>query len=441
MTFSKPLTLFFLGSAINASSAIITWGPATNATADTDVSLNGTLVEAVNAAATSVNTDPVINGVTFDSRSLLSNNTDTDVFSGNISVNYNQLLSNVDFGGGTSPTLSLGGGQLIPGQNYEIQVWYAETRNNLNTRVMRFTDNQGGAPINLGNGTAQFAIGTFTADGINQNLQLLPQGFSQAHINAYQIRALNMDGQLGGFFSQAVNLGNNTFEVTLYFSVNVTGLLESEINVSDGTLVNGSLSGSGNTYRFRLTSTNSTGFTVSLPADAVEDNDGDMNIPISRTFTPSDIISGPIPTLIHSLKTVSAPYLVTVHFDQAISGLSLSDFTITNGTLSGFIDHTLLHSDNIANYSLTVTPTSEGAVILSLPNSSVTSDTTGVGNVVSNTLVTQYELSPRVEINGSKTSSRREFEVFFSFTPQINGFESSDTVSYTHLTLPTICSV
>ena len=47
---------------------------------------------------------------------------------------------------------------------------------------------------------------------------------------------------------------------------------------------------------------------------------------------------------------------------------------------------------------------------------------------MSNTLVTQYELSPRVENNGSKTSSRREFEVFFSFTPQINGFESSDIV-------------
>lgn len=413
-----------LGSG--TSPGIITWGPATDVSADSDISLNGDLAIAVNAAAGSVTSNPTVNGVEFSSTdTLLDNSATVDVFDGSISAGYDALLSSVDFGSGSSPTLALGGGLLIPGGTYEIQVWFADTRN---TRVMRFTDNQGGSFIDLGNGVAQYAIGTFTAINSNQSLQLLPQGFNTAHINAYQIRTLSLGPGLVGFFPQATSMGNETFEVTLNFNKDVTGLLESELVVSQGTLVNGSLSGSGATYSFSVTSTNPSGFTVSLPADSVEDNENNKNSLIARVFTPSDIISGPTPTLFQTHSIVSDPYLVTVHFDQAISGLSLSDFAITNGTLSNFVDHTLLHSDNIANYSLTVTPTAEGTVTLTLPHSSVISNSNGVGNISSNTLVADYQLSPRAEINGSTVSSSREFEVFFSFTPYITGFDSSDIV-------------
>ncbi|MEP4078012.1 Ig-like domain-containing protein [Haloferula sp.] len=409
-----------------AAPGIITWGPVTDVSAETDVSLNGDPVIAVNAAADSVTDELTINGVVFESTgSLLANSSTADIYGGSISADYDQLLSNVDFGGGSSPTLALGGGRLVAGGSYEIQIWFADTRNN---RVMRFTDNQGGDSIDLGGGVAQYAIGNFTANGTNQNLQLLPQGFSDAHVNAYQIRLLSLGSGLVGFFAEAVDVGDDTFEVTLNFSTDVTGLLESELVVTDGTLVNSSLSGSGAAYSFRLTSTNPGGFTVSLPADSVEDTGDNMNALISRTFTAADIITGPIPTLYQTHSTVSAPYDVTVHFDQAISGLTLSDFTITNGTLSNFIDHTLLHAGNIANYSVTVTPTAEGPVTLTLPITSVTSDSTGVGNMESNTLVADYQLSPNVEINGSIASSSSEFDVFFSFTPHITGFDSSDVV-------------
>ena len=413
---------------------IINWGDVTDATADTDISTNGDLVIAVNATGDGVSSNPTVNGVEFTSTgTLLSSSSTTDTFDrntvsgNNISAAYDELLSSVDFGSGSSPTIQLAGsGLLIPDEQYEVQVWFADTRNE---RVVRFSDEQGNS-VDLGGGIAQYAIGTFTASGANQGLQILPQGFNAAHINAYQVRALSIGDRLLGNFSQAAGIGNDTFEITLNFSQEVTGLTESDLVIDEGSLVSGSLSGSGAIYNFSVTSTNPESFTISLPADSVTNaNDEEsMNLLITRTFTPSDIIPGPAVTLFQSLETVSDPYVVTVHFDQAISGLSLEDFVVTNGTLSQFVDHTLINSDNIANYSVTVTPTTEGTVTLTLPSTSVTSDTTGASNLESNVLITEFDRSPRVEISGPNTSSSREFEVFFAFTPQVDGFDSSDIV-------------
>ena len=164
--------------------------------------------------------------------------------------------------------------------------------------------------------------------------------------SAYQVRALSIGDRLLGNFSQAAGIGNDTFEITLNFSQEITGLTESDLVIDQGSLVSGSLSGSGAIYNFSVTSTNPESFTISLPADSVTNaNDEEsMNLLISRTFTPSDIVLGPAVTLFQSLETVSDPYVVTVHFDQAISGLSLKDFAVTNGTLSQFVDHTLISS-------------------------------------------------------------------------------------------------
>ena len=419
-----------LGAAAPPS-GIISWGDATDATGDTDVSTDGDLVIAFNATGNGITSNPIVNGVEFTSTGAFLNNSSTvDVFNINsvpnnsISATYDELLSSVDFGSGSSPIIQLAGsGLLIPGELYQLQVWFSDTRN---TRSMRFADTQGNS-VTLGNGAAQYAIGTFTASGANQGLQIFPQGTNTAHINAYQVRALSIGDRLLGSFPQATEAGIDTFEVTLNFSQEVTGLTESDLLITEGSLISGSLSGNGTIFRFLVNSTNADGFTVSLPEDSVASGDA-MNEPASRTFTSGDIAPGPTVTLFQSLETVSDPYVVTVHFNEAISGLSLDDFEVTNGTLSGFVDHTLLSDFNIANYSVTVTPTNEGTVTLTLPALSVTSNSIGAGNSESNTLVAEYELNPRAEINGSNTSSSREFEVFFSFTPHVNGFESSDIV-------------
>ena len=187
---------------------VIYWGDATNVRDDADISTNGDLVIAVNAASKGVTRNLTVNGVKFKSTgALLAKDTppNFDVFDRNsvddpemISAGYDKLLSSLDWGG-RSPTIALAGsGLLIPGEQYEVQVWYVDTRKR-NYRVMRFSDTQGNS-VELDNEVARYAIGTFTASGANQELRLLPQGngFVNAHINAYQVRSLSVGGRLVG---------------------------------------------------------------------------------------------------------------------------------------------------------------------------------------------------------------------------------------------------
>ena len=198
------------GRALGPDSAptpgVIYWGDATNVTGDADISTKGDLVIAVNAASKRVTSNPTVNGVKFTSTgATLGWDAGADAFDRNtvddlemISADYDKLLSSFDWGG-RSPTIALAGSELlIPGEQYEVQVWFAETRNG-SDRVMRFSDTQGNS-VDLGNGVAQYAIGTFTASGPNQELRLLPQGldFKIAHINAYQVRSLSVGGRLVG---------------------------------------------------------------------------------------------------------------------------------------------------------------------------------------------------------------------------------------------------
>lgn len=436
----KFLKLIQLGLCVPAlQAAPITWGAAGNVSAASDVSTNGALVEAFNLGGTGVANavaDETVNGVLFTAKTdLLSNNSSLDVFSGSSGdAGYDNLLGTVDFGGGTNlVSLSLGNGSLVSGANYEIQVWFNDTRyTNRDTPVGDGLGNK----VTL-NSTGQFATGVFTADASSQTLTLESPTFGNAHLNAYQIRSLSDDPL--AIFSGATTADGVAYSVALDFSEPVTGLTESDLSVTNGSLVTGSLSGSGQSYTFDLTATGAIDFTVSLPASAVVDVDGNPNAVASRTFPLVDLSDGPVPTLIQTRGFAWEPYEVKVHFDRAISGLALSDFTVTNATLSNFIDHTLIHSDNIANYTVTVTPTTEGMVTIMLPSASVTGDSDGLGNVVSNTLTSEYKLAPRVEINGASTSATREFEVFFSFTPDITGFTASDIVvtngSVTSLTM------
>jgi choline-sulfatase len=189
MKFRKIMTIFcFLGVPFSALSAVINWGAATDVSGASDVATNGALVEAFNAGATGVS-NQTVNGVLFTGTgALLSLNTAGDFFASDTGdAAYNSLLSSLDFGGGTDLVeLQTGGGHLVSGSVYQVQVWYAD---NSQTRITPVGD--GESPNNTVDlsSSGQFASGTFWADSANQKLTLESPGFGNAHINAYQIRA------------------------------------------------------------------------------------------------------------------------------------------------------------------------------------------------------------------------------------------------------------
>ena len=170
--------------------AVITWGPATNVAAASDVVNANVLVEAFNTGGTTSGSDQTVNGVPFRGKSdFLNSNTDIDFFTADDTGDaaYNALLSAADFGNGSDLfTNVVGNGKLAIGREYLIQVWYVDDRGG--TGVMRFGDGHSNT-VDLASNPGQHVIGTFTADGTSQDLTLdAGATLGNAHITAYQIR-------------------------------------------------------------------------------------------------------------------------------------------------------------------------------------------------------------------------------------------------------------
>ena len=176
------------------TAASITWDPVADTTDPTVIITDGSLVEAINGSgAAGVVT---VNGVNFSpSDTLLPTNAASVALSSQTTLDpgLDDLLNTVEFGGGTATSITVGGGALVSGQTYTIQVFFTDLRSCCSGRVMTYGDGEGntvdvtasGAPGTFG----QFATGTFIADGTNQTLSLTANGFGNVHINGYQVRS------------------------------------------------------------------------------------------------------------------------------------------------------------------------------------------------------------------------------------------------------------
>ena len=105
----------------------------------------------------------------------------------------------------------------------------------------------------------------------------------------------------------------------------------------------------------------------------------------NNDVTPPDV------TLSTPSNTVNGEFIVTANFTEDITGLTISDFIISNGTIS-------LLSGNGDTYNFSVTPTNEGNVTLFLPQQSVI-DAAGNPNIISNVLVVNYEIEQTGDCN------------------------------------------
>ena len=179
-----------------APAAPIAWGPALSTATPGDILTAGRAVEAINAINS--NTGYVtVNGVMFtNSNALLPKSVGGNFLAGNSTgdAGLDALLNKLDYGGGTSPSISIGGGHLNPGDQYQVQVFFTDLRAANNNHVMTFGDGEAAeSSVDLHasqGGFGQYGVGTFTADATSQALTLATNGFGNAHITAYQLRTL-----------------------------------------------------------------------------------------------------------------------------------------------------------------------------------------------------------------------------------------------------------
>jgi len=195
---TTSIGITILATITSSQAATIAWGSATNVATtagnSSDVSTNGSFVEAFNAQSNDhTPANIVVNGVTFTGTTALLNGDPKNGGTADLSAGtnggdatYDSILSQAEFGGGSGLSTINVGGSLTSGLQYELQVWFVDDRAASDARVMQFGDGNGNT-VDLND---QFAIGTFTANGTTQALTLAPQGFGQAHISAYQLRAV-----------------------------------------------------------------------------------------------------------------------------------------------------------------------------------------------------------------------------------------------------------
>jgi hypothetical protein len=195
------------GTVLKAQ-AVITWGPSTYISADSDVSTLGSLVWAYSFNGGSSN--PVVNGVTFQGTSLggsdltFTTASGTDILAGgnwgfgsgssfytSLSSGYQSLLNAGMFwsGGGGTDQMTLN--NLVGGQGYQVQIWVNDSRGYHTTDFVIGSDGLGNAAnIRFNNGSTslgQYVTASFIATGSTETIYLSPGSDSQPQINAISL--------------------------------------------------------------------------------------------------------------------------------------------------------------------------------------------------------------------------------------------------------------
>ncbi|MGY2375075.1 Ig-like domain-containing protein [Pseudomonas sp. SDO524_S393] len=176
----------------------------------------------------------------------------------------------------------------------------------------------------------------------------------------------------------ALNIGGTSL-VTITFSEAVTGFTTADLTVADGTLSN--LTTSDNiTWTATLTATagiSHTGNVITLNNAGVSDAAGNAGTGSTNSNTYSVDTQRPNATIVFGNTNlgIGQTSTVTITFNEAVTGLTLTDFTASNGTLSN-----LSSSDGGITWTATFTPT---AGIVSASNH-ITLDNTGVQDAAGN---------------------------------------------------------
>jgi YVTN family beta-propeller protein len=169
---------------------------------------------------------------------------------------------------------------------------------------------------------------------------------------------------------------------------------------------------------------------VNVPASGtavvrIEFPNGNLNFNwmefVSVSTTPDT--TPPSVTLATALTSVSAPFTVNATFSEAVTGVALGDFSVTNGVASGL-------SGSGAAYSVTITPIVNGAVSVAMP-AGAAADAATNPSLASNALSVTYTAplpAPSVALSTAASSVSGSFTVNAVFSLPVTGVALNDFV-------------
>ncbi|ATB68047.1 pyrrolo-quinoline quinone [Pseudomonas mosselii] len=181
-----------------------------------------------------------------------------------------------------------------------------------------------------------------------------------------------------------------TTTVTFTFSEAVTGFTNADLSVANGTLSAVSSSDGGITWTATFTPSNGVrdlSNVITLNNTGVSDLAGNAGVGTtsSANYTVDTVVPTATVVVADTALRVGETSLVTITFSEAVSGFTLADLSVANGTLSG-----LSSSDGGITWTATLTPTSnveDTSNLITLDNTGVvgaSSGNAGIGSTDSN---------------------------------------------------------
>ncbi|WP_447795458.1 Ig-like domain-containing protein [Pseudomonas farris] len=243
----------------------------------------------------------------------------------------------------------------------------------------------------------------------------------------------------------ALRIGETSL-VTITFSEAVTGFTNADLSVANGTLTSVSSSDGGITWTATFTPTAgiiSATNVISLANTGVADLSGNTGSGISSSGNYAIDTAPPTATIVvaDTALRIGETSLVTITFNQAVTGFTNADLTIANGTLTA-----VSSSDGGITWTATFTPTASITDTTNL----ITLDNTGVqaaatGNVGSGTTSSNnYAIDtvrPTATIVVTDTALRigETSLVTITFSEAVSGFTNAD-LTITNGTLTSVSS-
>ncbi|MEP0936598.1 MAG: LamG-like jellyroll fold domain-containing protein, partial [Cyclobacteriaceae bacterium] len=188
----------------------------------------------------------------------------------------------------------------------------------------------------------------------------------------------------------------------------------------------------GNTFGLNLPTEGNFGVNENNTTDDTGLNaSNSFNIVVGDTTPPTVTISS-----ISANPTNDNPILLAIAFSEVVSGLTLTDFTLTNGTLSNLVDI------DGNNYTAELTPTSDGSVTVDL---GIGAAQDGVGN--DNIAATQFSINydgtaPSVVVTTASAdpTSDNPIPMTITFIEEVNNFNNAGLITVTGATLSNLAT-
>jgi hypothetical protein len=229
----------------------------------------------------------------------------------------------------------------------------------------------------------------------------------------------------------SLNIGETSL-VTITFNEAVSGFDNSDLTISNGTLSNVSSSDGGVTWTATFTPSASIADTSNL---ITLDNTGVVNVSGNAGVGTTDSNNYAIDTVRPTATIVVADTaiaagetsLVTITFNEAVTGFTDADLIVANGTLSG-----LSSSDGGITWTATFTPTAgitDTSNVITLANGGVTdlAGNAGSGTTDSNNYsVDSQRPTATIVLSDSVLKPGETAQVTITFSEAVTGFSNAD---------------